>query len=157
MTAQLEKAKFLLSSRRQTGLHSPPISGPRPLLLARSRRVSRSPASTGPISARTLSGSCADAVRVDRELGGSCGNASVLLVAGEDLCGAVGAPRRCLGPTRCSRNICGAWNIDGACCWFACPPKPVGPPRPCLFRSLPSCEIWLLAAGVGWRYEYERD
>ena len=62
-----------------------------------SRRVSRSPASAGPIPARTLSGSCADAVRVDPELGGYCGNASVLLVAGEDICGAVVAPRRRLG------------------------------------------------------------
>ena len=38
---------------------------------------------------RTLSGSCADAVRVDPELGGSCGDASVLLVGREHLCGAV--------------------------------------------------------------------
>ena len=29
---------------------------------------------------RTLSGSCADAVRVDPELGGSCGDASVLFL-----------------------------------------------------------------------------
>ena len=72
--------------------------GPRPSFLARSRRGSRSPASAGPIPARTLSGSCAGAVRVGPELGRSCGNASVLLVAGEYLCGAVVAPRRCLGP-----------------------------------------------------------
>ena len=92
----------------QTGIRSPPISGPRPSFIARSRHESRSPASSGPIPPRTLSGSCADAVRVDPELGGSCADASVLLVAGEDLCGAVVSPRRCLGPTRCSRNICGA-------------------------------------------------
>ena len=53
---------------------------------------------------RTLSGSRADAERVDPELGGSCGDASVLLSAGEDLCGVV-APRRCLGPTRPWTNI----------------------------------------------------
>ena len=58
-----------------------------------------------PISARTLSGSCADVVRVDPELGGSCGDASVLPAAGENLCGAVVALRICLGPTRCWRNI----------------------------------------------------
>ena len=39
-------------------------------------------------------------MRVDPELGACCGDASVLLVAGEDLCGAVVfAPRRCPGPT----------------------------------------------------------
>ena len=38
------------------------------------------------------------------ELGGSCGDASVLFAAGEDLCGVV-APRRCFGPTRCRKNI----------------------------------------------------
>ena len=98
------KAKFPRSSRPQTGIRSPPISGPRPSFLPRSRCGSRSPASAGPIPVRTLSRSCADAERVDPELGGSCGDASVLLAAGEDICGVV-APRRCLGPTRCWRNI----------------------------------------------------
>ena len=96
LTAQLEKAKFLLSSRPQTGIRSPSISGPRPSFLARFRCRSR------PV--RTLSGSRADAERVDPELGGSCGDASVLFAAGEDLCGVV-APRRCFGPTRCRKNI----------------------------------------------------
>ena len=36
-------------------------------------------------------------MRVDPELGGSCGDASVLLVSGEVISGAVVAPRRCLG------------------------------------------------------------
>ena len=58
-----------------------------------------------PISARTLSGSCADVVRVDPELGGSCGDASVLLVSGEVHSGAVVAPRRCLGPILAAREI----------------------------------------------------
>ena len=79
--------------------------GPRPSFLARSRRGSRSPASAGPIPARTLSGLCADAVRVDPELGGSCGDASVLLVSGEVHSGAVVAPRRCLGPILAAREI----------------------------------------------------
>ena len=42
---------------------------------------------------------------VDPELGGSCGDASVLLVAREDLCGSVVAPRRCLGPILADRGI----------------------------------------------------
>ena len=79
--------------------------GPSNSFLARSPRGSRSPASAGPIPARTLSGPCADAVHVDPELGGSCGGASVLLVAGEDLCGAIVARRRCLGPIIASREI----------------------------------------------------
>ena len=96
ITPYIDNSDNLLSSRPQTGIRSPLISGPRPSFLARSRRGSRSPASAGPIPARTLSGSCADAVRVDPELGACCGDASVLLVAGEDLCGAVVfAPRRC--------------------------------------------------------------
>ena len=68
MTAHLEKAKFLLPSRPQTGIRSPPISGPRPSFLARSRRGSRSPASAGPIPTRTHSGSRAAAERSDPEL-----------------------------------------------------------------------------------------
>ena len=103
LTAQLEKEKFLLSSWPQTGIRSPPISGPRPSFLPRSRCGSRSPASAGPIPVRTLSRSCADAERVDPELGGSCGDASVLLAAAENRCGvAVVAPRRC--------------HIYGECC-----------------------------------------
>ena len=39
------------------------------------------------------------------ELGGSCGDAPVLLVTGEDICGSVVAPRKCLGPALCWRNI----------------------------------------------------
>ena len=82
LTAQLEKAKFLLSSRPQTGIPSPPTSGPRPSFLARFRCGSRPPASAGPIPVRTLSGSRADDTeRVDPELGGSCGDASLLLAA----------------------------------------------------------------------------
>ena len=50
-------ANFRLSSRRQTGIRWPPVSGPRLSLLARSRPGSRSPASTGLIPARALSGS----------------------------------------------------------------------------------------------------
>ena len=109
------KANFLLSSRPQTGIRSPPISGPRPSFLARSRRGSRSPASAGPIPARTLSGSCADALRVGPELAGSCGDASVLLVAGEDICGAVVAPRRRLGRSYSllEKQI---FVVAGACC-----------------------------------------
>ena len=103
LTAQLEKAKFLLSSRPQTGIRSPSISGPRPSFLARFRRRSSPPASAGPIPVRTLSGSRADAERVDPELGGSCGDASVLFAAEEYLCGV--APRRCFGPTRRRRNV----------------------------------------------------
>ena len=36
----LEVAKFRLSSRPQTGIRWPPVSGPRPSFLARSRRGS---------------------------------------------------------------------------------------------------------------------
>ena len=42
LTAQREEAKFLLSSRPQTGIRSPPISGPRPSFLALLLRVSSS-------------------------------------------------------------------------------------------------------------------
>ena len=65
-----------------------------------------------PIPARTLSGSCADAVRVDPELGASCGDASVQLVAGEDLCGGVVAPLRCLGPIPAAREILVVIAVD---------------------------------------------
>ena len=68
MTAQLEKAKFFLSSRPQTVIRSPPISGPRPSFLARFRCGSRPPASAGPIPVRTLSGSRAAAEHSDPEL-----------------------------------------------------------------------------------------
>ena len=51
-------------------------------------------------------------MRVDPELGGSCGNASVLLVAGEDLCGAVVAPRRCLGHTHAAREMLVVLAVD---------------------------------------------
>ena len=44
-------------------------------------------------------------MRVDPELGGSCGDASVLLVSGEVHSGAVVAPRRCLGPILAAREI----------------------------------------------------
>ena len=45
-------------------------------------------------------------MRVDPELGGSCGDASVLLVSGEVHSSAVVAPRRCLGPILAAREIC---------------------------------------------------
>ena len=44
-------------------------------------------------------------MRVDPELGGSCGDASVLLVSGEVISGAVVAPRRCLRPILAAREI----------------------------------------------------
>ena len=130
LTAQLEKAKFLLSSRPQTGIRSPSISGRRPSFHAHFRCRSRPPASAGPIPVRTLSGSRADAERVDPELGGSCRDASILFAAGEDLCGVV-APRRCFGPTRCRRNIY-LWCLKYLWCL-------------------------LLLTRVGLRYEYERE
>ena len=68
LTAQREEAKFLLSSRPQTGIRSPPISGPRPSFLGRSRCGSHPPASAGPIPVRTLSGSGAAAEHSDPEL-----------------------------------------------------------------------------------------
>ena len=60
--------KFLLSSRPQTGIRSPPISGPRPSFLARSGRGSCYLASAGPVPSRTLSGSRAAAEQSDSEL-----------------------------------------------------------------------------------------
>ena len=56
----------------QTGIRSPPISGPRSSFLVRSRRGSRSPASAVPIPARTLSGSCAATEQSDPELRSFC-------------------------------------------------------------------------------------
>ena len=44
-------------------------------------------------------------MRDNPELGGSCGDASVLLVAVEDLCGAAVAPRRCLDLILAAREI----------------------------------------------------
>ena len=64
----LEIAKFRLSSRPQTGIGWPLVSGPRPSFLARSRRGSRFPASAGPIPARKLSKSRAAAEQSDPEL-----------------------------------------------------------------------------------------
>ena len=70
--SSLENAKFLLSSRPQTGIRSPPISGPRPSFVARSRRGYGSPASAGPIPARTLLGSRAAAKQSDPEVRSFC-------------------------------------------------------------------------------------
>ena len=160
MTAQLEKSEVPPISRPQTGIRSPAMSGPRPSFLARSRRGPRSPASAGPIPARTLSGSCADAVRVDPELGVSCGDVSVLLVAGEDLCCAVVAPRRCLGPILATREIFVVPEIfvvlavllirvSLSACWT---PTALPSSVPAFFRRDLNA-----AAGIGLRYEYERD
>ena len=55
-------------------------------------------------------------MRVGPELGESCGDASVLLVAGEDLCGAVVGPRTCRLLAAREINIWGALNICGAFC-----------------------------------------
>ena len=97
-----------------------------------------------PISARTLSGSCADVVRVDPELGGSCGDASVLLVAGEDLCGAVVAPRRCLGPILAAREIFVVLAVDSRVPLSLLDPHGLAFFGPCLpGRS----DCWLLELG----------
>ena len=67
MTAQLEKANFLLSSRPQTGIRSPPILGPRPSSRALSPRVSFIGLRRA-YPARTVSGSRAAAEHSDPEL-----------------------------------------------------------------------------------------
>ena len=98
-----------------------------------------------PISARTLSGSCADVVRVDPELGGSCGDASVLLVAGEDLCGAVVAPRRCLGPILAAREIFVVLAVDSRVPLSLLDPHGLAFFGPCLLPEISDC--WLLELG----------
>ena len=105
--------KSRLSSRPQTRIRSPPVSGP----LARSRRGSRPPASAGLIPVRTVSGSRADAERVDPELGGSCGDASVLLAVLEKIF-VVLLLRGDVSVLIAAAEIfiCGASNICGASC-----------------------------------------
>ena len=64
----LDFAKFRRSSRPQTEIRWFPVSGHRPSSLARSRHGFRSPASAGPIPARSFSGSHAADEQSDPEL-----------------------------------------------------------------------------------------
>ena len=92
---------------------------------------------------RTLSGSRADAERVDPELGGSCGDAAVLLAVLEksfvllllrgDVSVLLAVLEKYLSVV--PEIFVVLVNVDSRVF------RPVRPPRPCLLRYLPSCEI----------------
>ena len=85
--------KNFSSSSLQTRFHSESLRGSRGRFLARSSRGSRPSASAPHFPpARTL-GSSAAVERSDLEVGGSCGDASALLAAEDDMRGAVAAER----------------------------------------------------------------
>ena len=84
-------------------------------------------------------------MRVDPELGESCGDASVLLVAGANLCGAVVAPRTCLGPILAAREIFVVLAVDSRVPLSLLDPHGLAFFGPCLLlRDLTAaCSSWV--------------
>lgn len=112
------------------------VGPPRDRFLARSSRGSCSSA-FAPLVARTL-GSRATADVVDPELGGSWGDASVLLAAEDDTCGAVAAEEDVCSAVSTPRVPLGPILATTGDIFIVLAVETRGSPWPCLLRLLPS-------------------